>query len=185
MADDPAARPLILLDACVVINLYATRRMEEMLRTTTSSTGVVDAVFSEAGHVRRGGDGDDADELEEINLRPMVDSGLLIQVSPTAAELDAYVEFTLQLDDGEAMTLAVALARGATVATDEKKAIRVAANRLPLVSSLQLIKAWSDALGLDTATVGTVLRDLRQRGRYIPGNGHLLKGWWQSMLGEG
>ncbi len=184
MIDELSSRPLVLLDACVVINLYATRRMEEILRTTTRAVGVVDAVLREARHVRRGGIGDDADDMEEINVEAMIDAGLLVLVPPTEAELDAYVELTLQLDDGEAMTLAVALARGAIIATDDKKAVRVVAGRLPLVSSLHLIKSWSEAPGLDASSLGSVLRDLRQRGRYTPPSGHALKGWWDSVLAE-
>lgn len=183
MRPSHAGAGLTLLDACAVINLYATRRMDEILRVLPTRCGIVDAVRREAGHVRRGGDAGDANELEPIALDALVEAGLLVRVSPTEAELEAFVRLTVQLDDGEAMTMAVALARGATVATDEKKAIAVLAGRRPVVSSLALVKTWADAVGLDTPSLGTVLRDLRQRGRYTPANSHPLKGWWDAAIG--
>lgn len=169
---------LTLLDACVVINLYASRRMAEMLGSMAGTVGVVDAVVREAGYVRRGGGGDDAEEVDAIELGPLVASGVIRRMILTEAELDAYVALTQLLDDGEAMTAAVALARGATLATDEKKAVRFVAGRVPTVSSLHLVKAWADSGPLDRPALSRILRDIRERGRYVPGRQHPLKGWW-------
>lgn len=184
MGDATDARGPTLLDACVFINLYATRRMEEILRSVPTPVGVVDVVRREAGYVRRGGVGDDAHEPEAIDLAPMSSAGALLSLSPTASELDAFLELTLHLDDGEAMTVAVALARRAVVATDEKKAVRILAGQVAIRSSLELVKAWADARRLDGDELRTVLIDLRQRGHYVPSDRHPLTPWWDAVVGD-
>jgi predicted nucleic acid-binding protein len=172
----------MLLDACVVINLYASRYMEDILRATTMTVGIVDAVVREAGHVRKGGAGDDANELDPIELGAMIGAGALRRVNLGDEELDEYVALTQILDDGEAMTVAIALSHGATVATDEKKAVRVIAGRVPVVSSLHMVKRWADAQMLDPVAVARVLGDIRERGRYVPGNRHPLRQWWDANI---
>ncbi len=184
MGDATDARSLTLLDACVVINLYATRRMEEIVRSVPTLVGVVDVVRREAGYVRRGGSGDDAEDREAIDLAPMISAGAIVPIRPTEPELETFLDLTLQLDDGEAMTAAVALARQAVVATDERKAIRIVEGRVATRSSLELVKAWVDAHGLADDDVRTVLNDLRQRGHYVPSERHPLRPWWDAMLGD-
>ena len=178
------ARGLTLLDACVVINLYATRRMEEIVRSVPTLVGIVDVVQREAGYARRGGVGEDAEEREAIDLGPMIAAGVLVPISPTEPELESFLELTLQLEDGEAMTAAVALARQAVVATDERKAIRILEGRVRIRSSLELVRAWPDAGGLAEDDVRTVLNDLHQRGHYVPSERHPLRPWWDAVLGD-
>lgn len=180
MADDASTPPFALLDACAVINLVATRRATDILRSAASVVGVVDAVRREAGHVRRGGTGDDANDLEAIDLGPLLEAGLLHRVVLTEAEMEAYVGLTVLLDDGEAMTLAVALSRGATMVTDEKKAVRVSDGRVLILTSLHLVKAWAESQRIEGAVLRGVLHDLRTRGRYTPGRGHPLRAWWDA-----
>jgi hypothetical protein len=187
MDDDPSVRPALLLDACTVINLYATRRMDDILRSTAATVGIVDAVRREAGYVRRGGAGEDAHDLEAIDLEPLFAAGLLHQAVLSEAEVDAYVALTVLLDDGEAMTLAVALSRRATLATDEKKAVRVSNDRVAVLTSLHLVQAWADADAerIERAVLRDALRDLQTLGRYSPGRGHPLKAWWDAVLADG
>jgi len=178
----PRAGTPLLLDACVAINLYATRRMEEIIRVLEEPVGVVDLVRSEALHVRRGGTGDDADEREALDLGPLVDAGLLVMVTATEAELDAFVAWTRRLDDGEALTAAVAISRGWTVATDDRKAIRLLSGHVPLRSTLDLVKVWADRVGVGDPVVAQALHDLRERGPYLPRRDHPLKAWWDAYL---
>lgn len=101
-----------LLDACVVIDLYATRQMEPILRADPTAVSVVDLVRSESLYVRRGGSGEDAREREPVDLDPVLAAGVVRVVTPSDAELRSFVDLTLRLDDGEAMTAAVAIHRG-------------------------------------------------------------------------
>lgn len=57
---DPAV-PQILLDACCLLNLYATRRLDEILVAVQGRFAAAERVAAEALYIRRGGDGEDAD----------------------------------------------------------------------------------------------------------------------------
>lgn len=173
----------VLLDSCVVINLYACRRMHDILSTLPCEFGIVDLVHGEAQSVRRDGLGEDASERERIDLGSLLRAGSLRVVAPANdAELETFINLTLELDDGEAMTAALALHRGLAIATDDRVALRIIGNRAPIVSSLELIKAWVDIAALPWTEVAALLRDVRQRGRYIPHRTHPLRSWWDAHL---
>lgn len=178
--------PLLLLDACTVINLFASRRMIEILQAQNQPAGIVEAVHRETVYVFKGGDGDDAREREPVDLSPVIASGTLWLVDPTDVELDDFIDLTLYFKgDGEAMTIAVALARGWIVVTDDRKAIRVIAGRTQIRSSLDLVKTWAETLAIGESDLRTVLHDLRARGHYTPGKEHPLRSWWDLVLPDG
>lgn len=182
MVEAPRDR-LLLIDACVVVNLYATRHMDEIVRALDSPVGIVDIVVREAGYVRRGGSGDDAVEREPIDLSPLVASGAIqvVKASDEAA-LQLFVDLTRELDDGEAMTAAIAISRGCAVATDDRAAIRAIGQQVPVVSTLELIQLWSNHQQVPREVFRSVLIDLRERGAYLPGRGHPQRGWWEAMM---
>lgn len=175
----------ILLDACSVINLYATRHMGEILASLAVPVAVVEVVRAEAHYVLKGGEGDDAGEREEIDLAPFVVAAVLRVVPATDDELEAFVDLSTRLDDGEALTAAVAISRGWTVVTDDRKARRMLDGRVPLRYSLDVIKTWAERDGVEAAVLREVLRDLRVRGTYVPGRVHPLKVWWDGLVDEG
>jgi hypothetical protein len=120
-------REIALLDACSLINLYATRQIEAILASHPDSFAVVDTVRRESGYVFRGGNGPGATEQEPIDLGPLEAAGLLVALTAVSeAELLTYIDLLLEMGDGEAMTGAVAIHRGLTVVTDDRKALRVA-----------------------------------------------------------
>ena len=185
MGDSSEPPDVTLLDACAVINLYATRRMDAILAAVPTAVGVVDLVRGEAHYVLRGGAGEDAREREPVDLGPSIAAGRLRVVVPTEVEIAAFVDLTLALDDGEAMTAAVAIERGWVVATDDRKAERVLSNRVRTRSTLDLVRAWSDEANIDAAELRVVLTDLRERGSYLPRRFHPLREWWEAGLGGG
>ena len=175
--------PVVLLDACAAINLFATRRMDAILGAIAAPVGIVALVHAESLYVLRGGAGDDADVREPVDLQPLVGGGVLRVVEPTEAELDDFVDLAAEMDDGEAMTAAVAIARGWSIVTDDRKATRILAGRVWLQSTLAVVKDWADRDAIDDATVARVLTDLRERGTYLPGRAHPLRGWWDTYTG--
>jgi hypothetical protein len=182
---DPAI-PLILLDACCLLNLYATRRLDEILVAVQGRFAVAERVAAEALYTRRGGAGDDADEKDPVDIGPLVACGLLEVLAVEAPdEAASHVTFAAELDDGEAMTCALALHRGAVVATDDRKALRLLAAQAPRIgvrSTAQLVKEWADGGGLSAAELRTVLTDIRQRARFAPGRHDPLHSWWEAAL---
>jgi predicted nucleic acid-binding protein len=179
--------PVTLLDACAVISLYATRRMREILAEIDGPVAVVELVVSEALYVRRGGTGDDARELEPIDLMPLITAGTLSVIAPDDEEdLQTFIDFTarLRLDDGEAMTAAIAMRRGYAVVTDDRKVEKRLAGSLELRSTLDVIKVWAERRAIDILTLRQVLTDVRDRRSYVPSVSHPLRPWWDQVMEE-
>ena len=170
---------ILLLDACVLINLFACGHADEILGLLDFSPAIVSHVYRETLYIRRGGSGGDARESVTIDLTDLLAHGLLHVVADASdVELNTFVDFTLELGDGEAMTAALAVHRGHVVATDDRVALRVVGSRVPTLSSLDLIKLWAEQKRVAPLTITAALRDLRQRGSYLPGARHPLKRWW-------
>jgi predicted nucleic acid-binding protein len=176
--------PLVLLDACVIVNLYATRCLGEIVATVAGTVAIVDVVKRESQHVRRGGTGEDRNELDPINLEPLISArAIRVLTSDDDAELMTFIDLTRELDNGEAMTAAVAIHRGGIVVTDDQKAARLLReNGVPLQSTLALCKVWADTAAESQEVVRTALNAIRERGRYEPPRSHPLRTWWETML---
>lgn len=196
MAEPPSASAppsvgaeLILLDACCVLNLYATRRCEEILRAIAARFAVADLVAGEAIYVFRGGAGPDARERDQIDLRALSDAGMLeILHSQSVDETASFVNFAAELDDGEAMTCALAVHRGTTVATDDRKALRILKERAPQVpvyTTCHLLQQWATSGTVTAPDVRQALLDIQERGRYLPPKDHPLSTWWESVIQQG
>jgi hypothetical protein len=93
-----------------------------------------------------------------------------------------YVELAADLEDGEAMTLAIAHGRGLAAATDDRKARRIAAERcggsLVLVRTTEILRAWVQVSSVDDATLRGVLRRIESIARFRPANDDPLRDWW-------
>lgn len=176
--------PITLLDACAVLNLYATRWMGPILAADGGPFAVVDVVAREAQFVLRGGLGEDAREREPIDLQPFLSDGLLDVISSDVEEeLLTFIDLSQEVGEGEAMTAALAIHRGCSVVTDDRKASRILLARgVVLRTSLDLIRAWSERPIVTQEVLRTALIDLRQRGNYDPPRGHAPREWWDEVL---
>ena len=177
---------MVLLDACSVLNLAASRRMEQVIQCLDADIAIAEAVAKEALFVRRGGSGEDAHETDPVLLQPLIEAGHIEVISPeTDAEFASYVRFAAQLDDGEAMTCALALERGYAVATDDRKALRVMREHDPPIQSLttsDLLRAWVARMQPSEAELIRVLTDIRERARFLPSRRDPHHGWWLGLL---
>jgi len=125
---DPAA--LIAADTSAVINLNGTGCAAEILRAIPNKLMVVDVVRRELGEGRLRGRRD-ADLLEELVAAGLAQIGELGDVAAVHFEKLVVGPAAMTLDDGEAATIAVAVARGAVAVIDERKAIRLSAEMFP------------------------------------------------------
>lgn len=175
---------LILLDACAVINLFATRRMHDVLTAVPGTIAIAEMVARESQFVRRGGSRDDADERDPVDLEAMMSSGLItVLTSDAEAELLTYLDFTLEVDQGEAMTAALAIHRRATVVTDDRKAIRLLIARdVPIRSTLEIVRTWADQTRASRRLQSELLANIRERARYEPGRDHPHRLWWETTI---
>jgi predicted nucleic acid-binding protein len=175
--------PLILSDSSVLINIFATNNAEEILRSFTYGVGICTAVQAETLYLR-------SDEPGRppvpIILEPLLLTGALQVIKmETEAESTLYVDLAADLDDGEAMTLAIAPHRGFLAATDDRKARRVAVERLGLNGLLRtsdLIYRWATRANPTPEVVGRMLRRVQDVARFQPPNDDPLGDWWNTTL---
>jgi predicted nucleic acid-binding protein len=128
---DPAA--LIAADTSAVINLNATGCAAEILRAIPNKLMVVDVVRRELEEGRLRGRRD-ADLLEELVAAGLAQIGELGEVAAVHFEKLVVGPAAMTLDDGEAATIAFAVARGAVAVVDERKATRLCAQTFPELS---------------------------------------------------
>lgn len=169
-----------IIDACCLINLYASGE-EAGIFQACGEFYVTDEVRGEALRIRRV-DEDDPTRLvsQEIDLGSAIAAGHIQKCQLEGqGELDAFVRFAMELDDGEASCLAIAKSRGWTVATDDRKARRIASeNGIVLISTPELIQKWVNAMSPDEATAIELLRRIERFARFRPRRSDPLHEWW-------
>lgn len=174
----------LILDACCIINLYASGVMDAILRSITTSIAVAAYVRDkEALTVACESPGNTASQRETIDLQPLITGGLLRVVAPeTEEELSTLVHFAVHLDDGEAITGSIAFHRNWSIGSDDGKALRFFGQHAPhiqLITTPELIKHWADTAHPSSDVIRTALRNVRTRARYEPHRTHMLYDWWQ------
>jgi hypothetical protein len=101
----------------------------------------------------------------------------------TDAELAAYVAFARELDDGEAMALAIAECRGSRLATDDRKAMRLAsAACVSVPTASMIVKQWADRRSPTATEIRAALIAVRNRACFLPGGRDPLWDWWIERL---
>lgn len=125
---DPAA--VVVADASAVINLNATGHAEAIIRAIPNRIVVVEAVPAELEEGRSKGRGDAA------ALFSLIAAGLVTEVQLGDVGEEHFESFVIgpaseTLDDGEAATLAYAIEHRGVPLIDERKAIRIFAERFP------------------------------------------------------
>ena len=122
--------------------------------------------------------------MKKVDLEAFISSGLVTVMSINSeTELQTYIDLASELDDGEAITISLAIHNGCLIATDDRKALRLISNigSLTAVSTLELIKAWSEAKDINDAEVKQVLLNMYLCASYRPSERDPLYKWWQTM----
>lgn len=178
--------PDAAIDACCLIDLLASGEAEAILRACGFTWQLPAAVQVEVQYVRQYDPAQPGQTVTvPVDLSPMIASGLLTVRSPqTQAELDEFTQYaTIFRSDGEAMCLALAGERGWIVATDDRRAIRIAQQAgLTVVSCPELVKAWADATGPDPATLNRVLQNIQVLAQFKPNPTMPECQWWVDEL---
>ena len=176
-----ASQPVVV-DASTLLNLLASGAAESILRFQSVSLYVASAVASEVLYIRslRA-----EDHPEEVSVEPLVRSGVLALTEPESDdEATLFVDFAGSVDDGEAMSLAICVAKGYALATDDRKARRVAADAsVPLIATSELIFHWAGRGNPSDHEIRRVLSEIETRGRFSPWAGYPLRDWWMKILG--
>ena len=179
---------LLVLDACCLLNLYATERMRDIVVALSHRVAVAGYVLEqEALFVWRPVLAEARDEQVPVDLSALVEEGLLQVLRLEHQEEEAmFVDFAALMDDGEAITGALALHRGYGVATDDRKARRIFANRaptVPLTSTLELLKQWADQSHVAQEELLAAVLAMQSGASYVPRQQDPLYNWWLAIMG--
>ena len=173
-----------IFDACVLINLMASGRAEEILTGSEYKFGICTVVSSETIYLRAA---DSNAPPDEVKLDPFMKSkSLTVYGLSGDTEQTLYVDYAADLDDGEAMTLALAFSRGFSMATDDRKARRIFLKEIGdstrLLSTAQILRAWSKKEGLASGELKKLLLEVSRRGRFSPPSGDPDFSWWSKAV---
>ena len=181
----------VILDACVIINLYASGHMQSILESIPKPVSIAAYVHEmEMQKIYTGPDDDVMKETEQINLQSFVNRKLLhILPLEDGPEATAAVGFSAEtrLDTGEAISAAIAVHRSFSLATDDKAAISFFTRRMPqlhLISTPELLKHWFDTNRPHIMVISLAVRNIQKRARYEPHHDHSLYEWWKRCGAE-
>jgi hypothetical protein len=176
------------IDACCLIDLLVSGHGEAILRASAATWHLPSAVKGEVQYIRQHDPAQPGQVVKvPVDLSGLIASGVLTICDPeNQEELDRFTYYaTIFRSDGEAMCHAVAEQRGWVVATDDRKAIRVAQQAgMTVVSSPELVKAWADATGPDQATLNKVLQDIEVLAQFKPNASMPECKWWVHELAK-
>jgi hypothetical protein len=174
------------IDACCLIDLLASGDAEAILGASGVTWHLSSAVQGEIRYLRQHDPAQPGQVVKvAADLTGLIASGLLTVCHPeNQQELDRFTHYaTIFRSDGESMCLALAEQRGWVVATDDRRAIRVAQQAgLTVVSCPQLVKAWADTTTPDQATLLRVLQDIRVLAHFKPNPSMPECQWWVDQL---
>lgn len=170
-----------IVDACCLINLWASGKAASILSVYEGEYYLSEHVRNESLSIRQPG-GDDGSKLVPvaIDLAEAVGAGLLHECRlEGAAEFANFVLLATQLDDGEASCLAIAQSRGWTVATDDRKALRMASELgIATITTPEILQAWVAATTPKPEEVADVLSNIERYARFRPHRSSRFYDWW-------
>lgn len=189
MNDTIFPRQGIILDACCVINLFASGYMQSILEAIPSQVAVAAYVYEkEVLRVYSGPDGDVTREVQQVDLQPFADSGLLKVVAIDEEIEKVVVNFSVaRIDSGEAISAAIAIHNSWTFGTDDKSAISFLTQKFPqlhMLTTPDIVKHWVDSECPHPSVTRAMLKDIRRRAKYEPNTKHHLYAWWKSSVAE-
>ena len=170
--------PPLLLDACITINLAAVCPIHQIARSIGQGFLITRQAANEVGHLRDVIDGESV--VTRVNLTDHVQADAFEIIELARDEIPLFVQLASLVDDGEASTIAVAIKRGIPLATDDRKARRLCAERGLAVptGTVTLIRRYCEVQVLDHAHISHLLQRISSRASFqAPRSDPDLK-WW-------
>jgi hypothetical protein len=183
----PVPQRPIILDASCLLNLYASGKLRQIAEILPQPLAVAEYVVQqEALYIRRRPSEQEPEEREPVDLGSLVAAGLIQGLTLSSeAEATTFIDMAREMDDGEAMTCALAMHRQCDVATDDRKAQRVLSGRaphIPIISTLAIVKQWAELAGITKAEIKVSLLNILSGANYYPGEREPLYAWWIDIL---
>ena len=179
-------RNYLIIDACVLLNLIATEIIDEILTVIAQNSMICVLVKNESLYLRKEAD---INENESVDIDDLVNQGIIqICDCEDADEQELFVNLAASLDDGEAMSLAIALSRNWHLATDDKKARRIFkennSNDDFLISTTDFIKAWAENENIADSMIKPILLKVERKASFRPPKSDINLQWWNDILSK-
>jgi predicted nucleic acid-binding protein len=178
----------VLLDACVAINLLASGvPLVEFAEAFATRWATTRTAGGELLYLPASAAEDPLDEVDGVSLEMIADEVALDVVEMTPEEVDLFVAFAAEVDDGEASILAVAQQRGLRVATDDRKACRLGGAFVPpieVVGTTEIVKRWSAADSVRAAHTPAIVARIESRASFRPRRDDPNRDWWEATQGR-
>jgi len=172
-----------IIDACCLVNLFASGEVEVILGSSSTPHYVSKHVEAESVSIRRPAPHDPTIQISlPIDLSNVMNSGLVRRCDlENEEETRLFVEFAARIDDGEASCLAIAKSRGWIVATDDRKALRLAAESdIEVVTTPELIQRWIASEKPSAVRIQTVIDNIECYAKFRLGRNHPHFSWWMN-----
>ena len=178
-------QPTVVLDACVLLNLLASDEAQNIIASAADEYLICEAVAKEVIELRIA----DSDEetFEVIKIDDLIKKGILkICVIENSLEESLYINYAGRVDDGEAMSIAIAEVRGYRLATDDRKARRVFLDAVNdpsrLLYTSDLVRHWAEQENLPVDKLKVKLLNIRSRATFFPPKRDPNFSWWMNIL---
>jgi predicted nucleic acid-binding protein len=174
-----------VLDACALVNLFCGWGGLRELEHFGDSWSIGDIALKEAMFVR---EFDASGGICKVTLNPddvLAASPLTLVSLEGIEEQSSFIEFAVELDDGEAQALALSAHRHRVLVTDDRPAIRVASGLIPAVKTLgtpDLLMAWANAAPEHRVRLPEVVRRVAVLGPFQLKKTSPHHAWWQAFL---
>jgi predicted nucleic acid-binding protein len=124
-------------------------------------------------------------EMVPVNVGSLIESGVLQLLElASEAEQTLYVEQAIVVDDGEAMSIALAASRGLELAIDDKQATNHARRSFPEMkfwTTPDILHLWAEKAVVSAERMRELIRLIETRARYFPPRSHPLAPWWEAL----
>ena len=171
-----------IIDCCSLINLYTGWRGLAELRDLRRTWHVGEAVLKETEYTREYGPYG-VMALTPFDIQELARAGLLLPERPeTEAEIEDYVNFACEVDDGEAQALAIAKNRGFVLLTDDRKATRVAQRpdvSVRVTSTPKILQKWAELDAGNEMRLPEVIARIAALARFSPRMDSPEYEWWR------
>lgn len=172
----------LALDACCLLNLVAAGKMLHENSTKLGfSIFVPKVVAKEAIYILQPDD-DQTDQLvrKEVDMNNYVERKLVSYCDVEGSyEAELYVQFAVQLDDGEAACLAIAKSRSWVMASDDRVARRIATEHsVPVLGTPEIVRTWAESNSVSDSEIAIVIGNIQRFAKYAPRANVPDADWW-------
>ena len=174
-----------VIDCCSLINLYAGWGGLKELRDFRWTWHISVAVLNEAEFTREFGP-DGTPQMVSLDMNALTQLGLWLPARPeTEQEIEDYVDFATEVDDGEAQALAIAKHRGFVLLTDDRKAVKVAQRpdvAVRTTSTPNMLQSWGQLDPRNEARLHEIVGRIAVLARFSPHKDSPDYAWWRRYV---